>query len=216
MNGEQDSMYQKNAKSMKEASPYSAVITREQFLFYEMRTTAKLLSQGMSDTKIADKITAENLFQYPTEKSVRKMAFTCIRRLKSLNDSELIAAIAIQPSDVAKQICLYAMMKQYRLVWDFMITVIGAKFQSCDLSFGRADLNVFMMRLQEQDDWVASWSDNTVVKIKQVLARVLVENEYLDSVTADHLNPVLIFPILESAIRNSGDMTALAAFNCLA
>ena len=36
------SMYQKNniLKAEKETSPYSAVITREQFLFYEMRTTA--------------------------------------------------------------------------------------------------------------------------------------------------------------------------------
>ena len=207
-------MYKKCDKAIKESSPYSGVITREQFLFYEMRTTAKLVSQGMADTEVADTISSDNLFQYPTEKSVRKMAFTCIRRLKSLDDSELIVAIASQPSDVAKQICLYAMMKQYRLVWDFMITVIGAKFQSCDLSFSRADLNVFMMRLQEQDDWVASWSDSTIVKIKQVLVRVLVENEYLDNVNADHLNPVLVNPLLENAIRNSGDIKALAAFNC--
>ena len=207
-------MYLPNDKSLKGASPYSGVITREQFLFYEMRVTAKLVSQGLTNTQVADTITTENLFQYPTEKSVRKMAFTCIRRLKSLDDPELVSAIATQPSDVAKQICLYAMMKQYRLVWEFMITVIGTKFQSCDLSFGRLDLNVFMMRLQEQDDWVASWSDSTIVKIKQVLARVLVENEYLDSVTSDHLNPVLISPLLENAIRNHGDTRALAAFNC--
>ena len=207
-------MSHKNNGNLKKESPYSAVITREQFLFYEMRTTAKLIFQGKTDAEIVDTIATENLFQYPTEKSVRKMAFTCIRRLKALTDSELITAIATQPSDVAKQICLYAMMKQYRLVWDFMITVIGAKFQSCDLSFSRLDLNVFMMRLQEQDDWVASWSDSTIMKIKQVLARVLVENEYLDSVTSDHLNPVLISPFLENAIRNSGDTKALAAFNC--
>lgn len=207
-------MSHKNNGNLKKESPYSAVITREQFLFYEMRTTAKLIFQGKTDAEIVDTIATENLFQYPTEKSVRKMALTCIRRLKALTDSELITAIATQPSDVAKQICLYAMMKQYRLVWDFMITVIGAKFQSCDLSFSRLDLNVFMMRLQEQDDWVASWSDSTIMKIKQVLARVLVENEYLDSVTSDHLNPVLISPFLENAIRNSGDTKALAAFNC--
>ena len=207
-------MYKKCDKAIKKSSPYSGVITREQFLFYEMRTTAKLVSQGQTNTQVADTITKENLFQYPTDKSVRKVAFACIRRLNALNDSGLVSAIATQPSDVAKQICLYAMMKQYRLVWDFMITVIGAKFQSCDLSFSRLDLNVFMMRLQEQDDWVASWSDNTIVKIKQVLARVLVENEYLDSVTSDHLNPVLISPLLENAIRNSGDTRALAAFNC--
>ena len=40
------------------------------------------------------------------------------------------------------------------------------------------------------------------------------ENEYLDSLTSDHLNPVLIYPILENAIRDKGDDRALAAFNC--
>ena len=108
----------------------------------------------------------------------------------------------------------YAMMKQYRVVWDFMVTVIGEKYRLRDLSFGKIDLNTFFMRLQEQDDWVAAWSEATITKIKQVLTRVLVENEYLDSLTSDHLNPVLIYPILENAIRDKGDDRALAAFNC--
>lgn len=209
-------MYQRADRSQKESSPYSAVITREQFLFYEMRTTAKLVAEGLNDEQVADRITSDNLFQYPTEKSVRRMALTCLRRLKALDDPKLVAAIASQPSDVSKQICLYAMMKQYRLVWDFMITVVGVKYENRDMSFSRMDFNVFMMCLQEQDDWVASWSDSTVTKVKQVLARILVDNEYLDSTAADHLNPVLIYPILEDAIRGSGDTKALTAFNCLA
>lgn len=209
-------MYQRADRSQKESSPYSAVITREQFLFYEMRTTAKLVAEGLNDEQVADRITSDNLFQYPTEKSVRRMALTCLRRLKALDDPKLVATIASQPSDVSKQICLYAMMKQYRLVWDFMITVVGAKYENRDMSFSRMDFNVFMMCLQEQDDWVASWSDSTVTKVKQVLARILVDNEYLDSTAADHLNPVLIYPILEDAIRSSGDTKALTAFNCLA
>ena len=196
------------------SSPYRASVTREPLLFYEMRTTARLLSDGVSDDEAIDQIVAENLFQYPTEKSVRQMAFTCIHRLKALDNPQLVSAIALQPSDVAKQICLYAMMKQYRLVWDFMVTVIGEKYRLRDLSFGKIDLNTFFMRLQEQDGWVAAWSEAMITKIKQVLTRVLVENEYLDSVASDHLNPVLIYPILENAIRDKGDDRALAAFNC--
>ena len=207
-------MIPQNRKALKEASPYTGVITREQFLFYEMRTTARLVEEKLTDAEIADRICNENLFQYPTEKSVRQMAFTCIRRLKALDDPVLVSAVAAQPSDVAKQICLYAMMKQYRLVWDFMVTVIGEKYRLRDLSFGKIDLNTFFMHLQEQDDWVAAWSEATITKIKQVLTRVLVENEYLDSLTSDHLNPVLIYPILENAIRDKGDDRALAAFNC--
>ena len=132
-------------------SPYkgSAQITRNPFLFYEMRTTAKLIQEGLGDKEIINRIVTENLFQYPTEKSIRQMAKACIERLKGMGDEALVEAVALQSSDTAKQICLYAMMKQYRLVWDFMITVIGEKYRLQDFSFGQMDVNVFFMRLQE-------------------------------------------------------------------
>ena len=143
------------------------------------------------------------------------MAFTCLHRLDAMEDTSLVEAIASQPSDVAKQICLYAMMCQYRLMWDFMITVIGEKYRLLDMSFGKIDLNSFFDRLQEQDNWVATWSDSTITRIKQVIQKTLVETEYLDSLKADHLNPVLINPLLENAIREAGKERALAAFNCM-
>ena len=207
-------MTKKNAMSSKKADSFSAVITREQFLFYEMRTTARLINEGSDKNKVIERIVSDNLFQYPTEKSVRRMALACVRRLESMNDDTLVAAIAVQPSDVAKQICLYAMMCQYRLVWDFMLTVIGDKYRKLDSSFSKMDINVFFMQLQEQDDQVASWSDSTITKMKQVLAKMLVENEYLDSTDANHLNPVLISPLLENAIREDGQEIVLPAFNC--
>lgn len=208
-------MQYKVDKALRDASPYNAAMTREQFLFYEMRTTAKLINDGLDKDTVVGHIVSENLFQYPTEKSVRKMALACIRRLKAMEDDSLITAIATQPVSVAKQICLYAMMRQYRLVWDFMLTVIGEKYRLLDSSFSRMDVEVFFMRLREQDDWVATWSDTTVNKVRQVLTKMLVENEYLDSTDADHLNPVLISPVLENAIREAGQELALPAFNCL-
>ena len=206
-------MAEKSIAARRAASPYSAVLTREQYLFYETRTTAKLMCDGLGDKAVVNKIVSENLFQYPTEKSVRKMAQTCINRLRTMNDTTLVAALAGQPSDVAKKICLYAMMKQYRLVWDFMITVIGEKYRMRDNSFGKIDLNTFFLRLQEQDDGVATWSENTIAKIKQVLARILVENEYLDDTNANHLNPVWLNPVLETAIREHHEEIAFPAFN---
>ena len=201
---------------IKKASPYNAAITREQFLFHETRITAKLMDDGLNKDEILNRIISENLFQYPTEKSVHKIAIACIRRLEALPDKMLIAAVANESSDAAKQICLYAMMRQYRLVWDFMLTVIGEKYRKLDSSFGMIDVNAFFIRLQEQDDWVATWSDNTIAKLRQVFTKILVENEYLDNRKAEKLNPVLIHPILESAIRADGQEIALSAFNCLA
>ena len=199
---------------MNSTYPYIASLTREPFLFYEMRTTAKLLTSGLSNEDVVAQIAAENLFQYPTEKSITRMAKACVKRLQAMEDADLIHAIATQPTEIAKQICLYAMMKQSRLVWEFMLTVIGEKYRSKDSSFGRIDLNTYFIRLQEQDDTVASWSEGTITKLKQVLAKILVETEYLDDVRANHLNPVYLHPILENAIRSHGDLAVLPAFNC--
>lgn len=96
-----------------------------------------------------------------------------------------------------------------------MITVIGEKYRILDTSPDKVDLNTFSMRLVEQDDNVASWSDAAVQKIKQVLTRILVENGYLDSTCADHLNLVLIGLLLEEHVWTNDNNVALIAFNCL-
>ena len=194
-------------------TPYNASLTREPFLFYEMRTTARLMAEGYTGSAVVTKICEENLFQYPTEKMIKRMATACVKRLEGMDDETLISAIATQPVDVAKQICLYAMMKSSRLVWEFMLIVIGEKYNLRDTSFGKIDLNTFFLRLQEQDDAVATWSDQTITKLKQVITRVLVETEYLDSIRSEKLNPVYLHPILENAIRSNSDEIILPAFN---
>lgn len=200
---------------MRKASPYNGGLTREQFLFHEMRTTAKLMDSGLTDEQIVTEIMSANLFQFPTEKMIGNLSRVCVSRLHALNDPALVSVIANQPSDVAKQVCLYSIMKHNRLAWDFMITVIGEKYRLLDNSFSKMDVNAFFMRLQEQDDAVASWSDATIQKIKSVLVRFLVENGYLDSHRSTVLNPISICDVLEASIRSAHDELALPAFNCL-
>ena len=195
-------------------SEYNGGLTREQFLYYEMRIVASLIQQGLSREEILEKIKEENLFQFPTERMVSSIANTCFKRIDALESDALVYHLANAPADVAKQIDLYAMMKYNRIVWDFMTTVIGEKYRTQEFELTRRDLNVFFLRLQEQNDNVAAWSENTISKIKSVLVRVLVECEYLDSQKSTQLNPVSIAPELEDEIRANNDIPALAAFNC--
>ena len=105
-------------------------------------------------------------------------------------------------------------MKYNRLVWEFMIQVIGEKYSSQDFGFSRKDLNAFFTRLQAQNDSVSAWSENTVNKIKSVIVRMLVETEYLDGIHATILNPILLCEELEEGIRANNDYEVLLAFNC--
>lgn len=47
---------------MDHSYPYIASLTREPFLFYEMRSTAKLMVEGNSDDAIVKEIVEQNLF----------------------------------------------------------------------------------------------------------------------------------------------------------
>lgn len=193
---------------------YNGGLTREQFLFYEIRTVASLMQQGLSRDEILERIQQENLFQFPTERMVASIAATCFKRIDALDSDTLVCHLANASAVVGKQINLYAMMKYNRIVWDFMTTVIAEKYRTQDFEFTKKDMNVFFFRLQEQNDSVAAWSESTINKIKQVLTKALVECEYLDSTRSTQLNPVVITPELEDEIRAKHDHAALAAFNC--
>jgi len=193
---------------------YSAALTREQFLFYEIRAVARLSLEGLDDKAIHARVLAENLFQFPTERSVRDMTNTCLRRIHLLENDTLVGLLGNAPADVGKQVNLYAMMCDNRIVWDFMMSVVGEKFRIHDLSFGRTDVNMFLFRLQEQNDVAANWSDGTVSKLKSVLSRCLLETGYLSDGKDEVLNPVLLYDEVEKGIRANGDLAALSAFNC--
>lgn len=193
---------------------YNGGLTREQFLFFEIRIVASLVLQGLTRNEILEKIKEENLFQFPTERMISSIAAACFRRIDALESEALVYHLANAPAEVAKQINLYAMMKYNRIVWEFMTTVIAEKFRTQEFEFSKKDLNIFFFRLQEQNDTVASWSDATISKIKQVLTKSLVECDYLDSTRATELNMVSIVPELEDEIRANNDTAALAAFNC--
>ena len=198
---------------METSNSYKA-LTRDQFLFPEMRIIARCMMQGLSDKVILQKNEVENLFQYPTNKTIRNITNVCLRRLHSLDSEKLVDLIANGSSDVAKQTCLYAMIKYYRIVYDFMVGVIGEKYRLKDMSYSRMDINALFTRLQEQNETVANWSDSTIQKNKQVLTRLLVENEYLDSLRSKTLNPVLINLELKEVLKERNEKAILSAFNC--
>lgn len=198
---------------MDQTHSYNGSLTAEQFLFYEIRIAAKFYIEGITIEEAVEKIKKDNLFQYPTERQVSRLARACYKRLDALGNEQLIHELAFAPTEIAKQINLYAMMRYNRLVWEFMIGVIGEKYRNQDFSFSRKDINAFFTRLQAQDDSVNAWSENTISKIKSVLIRVLIETGYLDNLRDTTLNPILLCEELEDGIKTNNDFDALPAFN---
>ena len=179
-----------------------------------MRIVSKQYLENKSIEEIIEYIKRDNLFQYPTERMIIRIARACHKRIVALDNDKLVYEVANAPIEVAKQINLYAMMRYNRLVREFMIDLIGEKYRQHDFSYTKKDINVFFSHLREQNDDIAAWSEQTIAKLKQVLTKCLIETEMLDSVRDTTLNPIFISIELETGIRENNDLTALAAFNC--
>lgn len=194
------------------AFEYNGGITREQFLFFEMRVISRYKIQGYSDDEIIKIAFDENILEMKTEKSIKMLATACIRRLNDC-DKRVTELIATGTPDIARQANLYAMMKHNRIVWDFMIQVIGNKYRSQDLNFGKKDVNLFLTTLKAQNSVVASWSEKTFEKIRSILIRILADTNYLDNIKSETLNYVYLYDELEEIIIQNHDESALSAFN---
>lgn len=192
---------------------YNGALTREQFMFQEMRITSRLKLEGLNDQDILARVYEDNLFQYPTEREIKSKCRACLRRLDSISDLPYILfTLAHGTISEAKQAALVALMCQSLLMQDFMITVIGEKFRRLDMTLTRRDMNLFFERLAEQSEEVASWSDKTVNKLKAVIRSCLRETEYLQG-TEETLYPVLLSDEFSSTLKDAGRKNFLPAFN---
>ena len=106
----------------------NGALTREQFMFQEMRIIARLRIKGFSDQEILDRVFQENLFQYPTEREIKSKCRACLKRLDSMADIPFaIDALANSTIGEAKQAALIALMCRSLLMRDFLINVIVLK-----------------------------------------------------------------------------------------
>lgn len=200
---------------------YRGTITREQWLLTETRAVAALrLEDGLTDEQIVEQNLLHNYFQYPTEREIKSVTRACLLRLDNLSEDaalrgQLGRLIARGTPAQAAQTNLYAMMRTYRVVWEFMVSVVGEKLRAFDPTLHKGEVAAFLEGLRTQSETVAGWSDATLNKIRQVLTKCLVQTGYLSSPRSTELRPVLLDLDLERAIRANGDAVALPAFGCL-
>lgn len=189
---------------------YSAALTGEPFLFYESRQVARLKLSGRNRQQIREEIESQNLFQYATEKSLAKRINAVQKRVDTL-DKTLLRFLAEKPSATAKIINLYAIMNTNKLMLDFMIEVIGEKFEQGNLILEKKELNEFFAAKREQQENVARWSDETVAKLKRVLPRIIFEAGILVDRNTGTLQRLTLDKDVEKYFRDHGEIEFLKA-----
>lgn len=195
---------------------YNGSLTREQFMFQEMRLTMRLVLDGLTDQEVLDRVITDNLFQYPTEREVKSKCRACLKRIHCIEDMTAITQeLAYGTLGEAKQATLIAIMCQNQLMAEFMVCVIGEKYRNLDMTITRKDMNVFFHDLAERDETVAGWTENTVNKIKSVFRNCLSEAEFIANSRSEILQPVMISEEFIDDLKRTGHREFLVAFNVL-
>lgn len=179
---------------------YSANLTGAWFLFYEIKQTAGLISEGLSEEEIKEKIVRENLFQHRKASSVSRVFPTIYRRADLLGD-ELRNMLIEEDTVNGKLINLYTIMEEDLLFKEFMLEVISQKYAVNNLFIEKKDINSFFTQKAEQDSKFAGYSETTKNKLRQVYLKILMESGVLKSLKSGELNKILIDPYLAQALK---------------
>ena len=123
----------------------------------------------------------------------------------------MLKFLAEKPSETAKVINMYTIMKTNGLMLDFMVEVIGEKFEQGNLILETKDLNEFFAAKREQQENVARWSDETVAKLKQVLTRIIYEVGILADRNIGRLQRLTLDKEVEKHFRDRGEVDFLRA-----
>lgn len=189
---------------------YSSVLTGAGFMLYEVKQITLLKEQGFSNTEIKQKVLEENVFQYEKMSSIKR-AFPYILKRVNVLDEILLQLIMKESLETAKLINLYAIMKSDRLFFEFMHEVIQEKLQKNDYLLEKKDVNSYFTAKAEQSDFIASWSETTIQKLKQVYKKILLETGMLKSLKTGELNRLIIDDQISEHLKVIGDIQYVRA-----
>ena len=187
-----------------------------------MRIVASLMLQDESRDEIIEHVVRDNLFQCSSARSLGEKARDCVARFDTLYAGDqantdacdsIVRIIAKGMPDQAAQANLYILMKRYDLVRTFMLEEIGGRLSCMDSSFTKADLGAFLTRFQLEYPGAEKWSDETIKRLKGVLASCLAQTGFLETANSETLQTVFLDYEVEQAIRDNGDVDFLFAFD---
>lgn len=176
---------------------YKSTIKSRPYLYKETKKAASLINKGVSIDEIKTKSLEENVFQLESETRKREVASIITTRLKEV-DSYIIDKIENSNIETSKVLVLYSILKTDRLFFEFINEVYKEKVMLKDMFIRDKDFNVFFQSKREQSDKVASWTEYTFKKLKQVYIRILFECGLIANQKGDREIKV---PIIEGEVK---------------
>ena len=144
----------------KNNSPYTAAITGCAFLYYEFQRILPVLLSADSEEQLKEEIENNQILQINSRKARRTFVLEFKRRF---------ASVPIHFwqtwqgwSETGQRAGLfYAILKTYKLVFDFHFNVTMKQWNSARHQLAKSDIKMELNEIAAHDEFVDSWSENT-------------------------------------------------------
>ena len=157
---------------------YSAKLTGEPFLYRETKILGKYILDGYDIKSLKQKNIDENLIQYKSKNSIKRVNSAIFRRIGIMNE-KMLNEFVYGDLYVSRMILLYTIMKTDRLVKDFVFEVYRN--------------NILLLKDFIEDYEIKNWLDDKIAssstlsntssltqqKLKQVLTKIMVDSGLL-------------------------------------
>ncbi|WP_283672544.1 DUF1819 family protein [Clostridium perfringens] len=176
---------------------YKSTIKSRPYLYKETKKAVSLINKGLDVDGIKGKSLEDNIFQLESEARKKEVASIITSRIKVL-DSYILNKIENSNIETSKILVLCAIAKTDRLFFEFLNEVYKEKIVLKDFYIRDKDFSVFFQSKKEQSEKVASWSEYTFKKLKQVYIRILFESGLIGNQKGDR---EIVVPIIDSDVK---------------
>lgn len=171
-------------------SPYTATITGCAFLYNEFMRILPLLMAPNSEEALKEEAVNNNLLQVNSQKARRTFINEFKRRYNAVPASfwTKMQALSEQGQRAA---LLYAILKTYRLLFDFHFNVTIKQWNSIERTLQKNDIMMEFNEISAHDEFVDSWTETTKKKCASQYLTILRQagmlNEKTNELQALHL-----------------------------
>ena len=161
-------------------SPYTAAITGGGFLFEETNMLLPLLQSEDRVAMLKEEMVNNRILQINAEKSRENNIREIVRRYDTMPVRfwEDYKEMAENDQKIA---LFFVILKTYKVCFDFQIRVTMRKWNGIAKSLTREDLMLEFSEIAAKDEFVNSWSENTMRKVASTYLSILRKVGMLDN-----------------------------------
>ena len=161
-------------------SPYTAAITGGGFLFEETNLLLPLLQSDNRTALLKEETVNNRILHINSETSRKRNIVEIARRYDTMPVSFWEDYKEMEEND-QKVALFFVILKTYKVCFDFQIRVTMRKWNGIAKSLTHEDLMMEFSEIAAKDEFVNSWSENTMRKVASTYLSILRKVGMLDN-----------------------------------